>query len=979
LNLGLCDPSAIRNVDKFLLIARVISVFGVRTFSRLRQIYRSVKIVANHYLRTESCSQLEAVELAWDGLLRLDSGTADRTLVEPLLEYFRRHPGTWVLLGVEGLAKYLAHFDSGTISFEEATVSNPGAFSEAECHRLATIARERLHRGNANVFLCVVDRFDAHRILSALPTTARVHTFDVFKELIGERIPPDAWRKKFDHVYPLELPTIEIRKDLDVLLVDLPARSLAQLPIGFAYVYKAVREAGVNLQAIDVDLIAYHRYHSRRCLNYVEHIHSNGMVHPEDPWQAENYIVWTDNKFVDYFADVLDELAEKIIEAKPKVVGLSLHQTSTVSVTRVVERLREALPDVYIIVGGMSCYQHFVAQRIFPQADYVVVGEADTVVGPLVAALARGDRPSDVPGVVSRYDSENREYVGAPLPHNLDIIGGPDYGFTNLDWYVNWNGYRLMPLVGSRGCGWSQCTFCAERFNWRARTPELVAEEIEYYTARGFRDFVFNESDFNSNLSFVTRLCNEIVRRGIKANFTAQLRVGKDCDFDYYKTMREAGFSCLRFGVDGLSENTLKLQRKGYTKGMVMQNLKHCHDVGIYTEINVVIGVPGESDEDIEESADFIIQMQPYIGRVAFINPLMMFVGSVYYFEPERHNIKFRSDKDELYRQYFVSLPDSSWYSEEPYIDHEIRRKRFFRIVERIHSVGVPLGAFANFTAEYRKEHGEDSHTVTQQRPVDAANGIHRAASVETPADPQKTEFQKTFYGSWSTAFLSGLSGDRRLGSNQNVHVVKINGTFFFAQESVVTNTQIVTLYPAPQLLRSYKGYNLVGYRDQILGAPLVLGPLNLAEDDVRSDPRIVKAHTQDEATTLIDLIEASRHLGDELAAVAPRVGRSALNVIRSFFPVPSLLRTYKQYNLVAYRNQILAAPLSMGHVDLNQDAARADRRIIKGATEDEVVRRIDELEVLVHAPAEDAEEPRSSVVMRKINMKAGVLLRWGK
>ena len=109
-------------------------------------------------------------------------------------------------------------------------------------------------------------------------------------------------------------------------------------------------------------------------MNYVDRIHSNGMVHPEDPWQAENYIVWTDQKFVDYFADVLDELTEKIVEAKPKVVGLSLHQTSTVSVTRVVERLREALPDIYIIVGGMSCYQHFVAQRIFPQADYVVVG-----------------------------------------------------------------------------------------------------------------------------------------------------------------------------------------------------------------------------------------------------------------------------------------------------------------------------------------------------------------------------------------------------------------------------------------------------------------------------------------------------------------------------------------------------------------------------------------------------------------------------
>ncbi len=465
--------------------------------------------------------------------------------------------------------------------------------------------------------------------------------------------------------------------------------------------------------------------------------------------------------------------------------------------------------------------------------------------------------------------------------------------------------------------------------------------------------------------------------------------------------MKEAGFSYLRFNMDGLSKNTLRLQRKDYTKDMVMQNLKHCHDLGIYTEINVVIGVPGETDEDVEESADFIIEMKPYIGRVAFINPLMMFVGSVYYFEPEHHNVKFRSDKDELYKQYFVSLPDSAWYSENPYIDHEIRRKRFFRIVDRIHSVNVPLGAFANFTAEYRKEHGEDSHTVTQQRPSDAANPTNLSTPVETPAavanantwtgeslaprvtvDREKTEFQKTFYGSWSTAFLTGLSGARSVGSGQNIRVVKLDGVFYLAKDSVVVNTQLVTLFATPQLLRSYRGYNLVGYRDQILAAPLVLGPLNLAEDDVRSDPRILKARTQDKATSLIDVIEESRHLGDGLAAATTaRLGNGTPHKIRSFFSVPSLLRSYKQYNLVAFRNQILAAPLSMGHVDLNQDAARADARILKGATEEDVVRQIDALEVPVQATASatKSDKTRLPAGVKKVNMGAGVLLRWGK
>ena len=108
-------------------------------------------------------------------------------------------------------------------------MSVPGSLNEAGFQQLTTAAGERLRRGgDANVFLCLWDRFDAHRVLSALPPAARVHTLDLLKDLLGERIPPDAWRKKYDHIYPIEVPAIEIRKNLDVLLVDLPARSLAR-------------------------------------------------------------------------------------------------------------------------------------------------------------------------------------------------------------------------------------------------------------------------------------------------------------------------------------------------------------------------------------------------------------------------------------------------------------------------------------------------------------------------------------------------------------------------------------------------------------------------------------------------------------------------------------------------------------------------------------------------------------------------------
>lgn len=289
---------------------------------------------------------------------------------------------------------------------------------------------------------------------------------------------------------------------------------------------------------------------------------------------------------------------------------------------------------------------------------------------------------------------------------------------------------------------------------------------------------------------------------------------------------------------------------------------------------------------------------------------------------------------------------------------------------------------------------------MTQQKPADGTAHDGGTAAVEAPksavgasaqveassivarsTDAEKTEFQKTFYGSWSTAFLSGLSNDNPDNPSLRRRVVKYEGKFYFATEGVVNQVQVVTRYPAPQLLCSYKGYNLVGFRDKILAAPLVLGPLNLAQDDVRSDPRILKARTQDEATDLIDIIEASRHLGDGLVAATARVGNEALNKVRSLFSGPTLLRSYKQYNIVAFRNETLAAPLSLGHVDLNQDSAREDPRIIKGVTEDDVVRQIDALETGAQpvVPEIERDMPHLPAGIKKVNMGAGVLLRWGK
>src|SRR5206468_4278511 len=115
---------------------------------------------------------------------------------------------------------------------------------------------------------------------------------------------------------------------------------------------------------------------------------------------------------------------------------------------------------------------------------------------------------------------------------------------------------------------------------------------------------------------------------------------------------------------------------------------------------NWVIGVPGETEADIDEGIQLILENKKYIGRLANINPLILVNGGVYWLEPERHNIRFREDKDELYRRFPRAIPAHLWYSENPYIDEKIRKRWFEKIVLTLHQNGFDVGAWASRVIE---------------------------------------------------------------------------------------------------------------------------------------------------------------------------------------------------------------------------------------------------------------------------------------
>lgn len=824
-----------------------------------------------------------------------DDGPDDRACIERLADHLLAKPGLAVFGAGRMLTYILKHAPilasniSGVIPFKGEIGGSATTFRVLDAAALPADIE--------TVFLCETTTLPRTQMRKQLPSRVEIVEPGVLADIARDVAPLRAWTPVERNIYPIDVPEIVLPAGKDLLVMDCPARNLALMPNGLAYVNNALKKSSVSFAVFDLDIITYHRFHMRRLFDDGGRVVlSNGRVLPVDPWQAEHYDLWSMQEVIDYFMPIIEEAAEQVVKARPKILGLSVQQCSEAYSRRLVNLVRERLPDIVVVVGGFSCYNADIGLKSFPEADYMCIGEADLTVGPLMEMLAKGKRPANVAGVVSRYDDPKVPFIPAPMPHNLSALEPPKYEWFDLNVYRNFNGYQLTPIIASRGCRWSRCTFCAERFYWRIRDPKEFADEVEWLSSQGCTLFMFNESDLNGMPEKVLEICDEIIKRNLNVKLTGQLRIHKKSDRAFFQKLRQAGFVALRFGVDAFSANTLRLQKKGYTPEMVSQNLKDCWEAGIFTEVNWVIGVPGETDADVDEGIELILKNRDYIGRLANINPLILVNGGVYWLDPDSHNIVFREPKDQIYAKNPKVIPADLWYSTEPYIDAQVRKERFEKIVLALHDAGFPVGEWAARVIE----------DVKYARDRNRAGGAKSSAAKPALAAPAEAKRD-------AKAESKPEAKAKTIGSHQNVVGAE-----------------------QPRLVRDAGPHNVVFYKGLYYAIPKALGPVDLTAEDVEGRPGVVI--DSDESQVLAELKRLASGDGGA-AAQPPAAGRGEPKAERpKSKPTasaaqpgvvgaeqPRLMRDAGTHNIVFYKGIYYALPKALGHIDLTTEEDIAD------------------------------------------------------
>lgn len=262
---------------------------------------------------------------------------------------------------------------------------------------------------------------------------------------------------------------------------------------------------------------------------------------------------------------------------------------------------------VTVIVGGINITLYPHESLSYSCFDYGIAGEANESLPKLLLALESKSSPKGIQGFVYR---ENGTVVCNPPPEK--IVAFDDYPFPARHLLPNELYYSFTSqlknftiMITSTGCPF-KCSFCAiSRLAYRERTPVNVVDEIEEcYRKFNVREIDFFDATFFINKKRSIAICEEILKRGIKIEWSCRSRTDV-VDDDILRMASRAGCRKIYYGIESISDRVLKNINKKIDLEQIIGAINLTHKYGINALGFFMVGNPSDNRDSILSSIKF--------------------------------------------------------------------------------------------------------------------------------------------------------------------------------------------------------------------------------------------------------------------------------------------------------------------------------------------------------------------------------------
>ena len=275
-----------------------------------------------------------------------------------------------------------------------------------------------------------------------------------------------------------------------------------------------------------------------------------------------------------------------------------------------VQHAKEIVPNICTIVKGAPFLTYNI-NTIYenPFIDYVIIGEAELT----LKDILDGVPDNEILGICYRENFQPVKTEKRPFNENLDALPFPARHLVDNSIYRRPDNGKVQAVIKvARGCPF-HCFFClatpVSGAKVRKRSPEnIVAELKECVEKYNIRNFLFWSDIFNLDREWTLELCQKIIESGLKITWSSNTRADT-MDDEMAKMMYKSGCRLVSIGVESGSQKILDNIGKKITLDDIRNTVKILKKNKIKIYNYYVIGLPWETEETVEETIKFAIEL----------------------------------------------------------------------------------------------------------------------------------------------------------------------------------------------------------------------------------------------------------------------------------------------------------------------------------------------------------------------------------
>ncbi len=318
------------------------------------------------------------------------------------------------------------------------------------------------------------------------------------------------------------------------------------------------------------------------------------------------------------------------------VVGISGNSMNWAAASSVAKWIRKAWGNIVIVAGGPHPTMYPEAVLSEGHYDYVVRGEAEEIVVPLLQAIARNIKEPSIPGVLTRPCRNGDD--ATPLKITRDVFEYlPEPAWELLK---SPDQFQSMPMETARGCA-SACRFCAipHKRSWRPRSAERVASSLQSLEplARKTKTGKISLTDdcTTINADRLMELGALLSARGSQALLTLDGRAADITRSPELFTTLNPYIANLLVGAECGYDEGLARTGKGITTDTILQAARVLSNYGNPERFvfSFIIGFPWETVSDCKRTIQFAEELIVQYGICVFMQWFTLVPGSAFWDE----------------------------------------------------------------------------------------------------------------------------------------------------------------------------------------------------------------------------------------------------------------------------------------------------------------------------------------------------------